>query len=167
MKLNIGSYDVRKEGWTNIDIDPLAEPDIVTPAWDLHMFEDNSVDEIYSGHMIEHLDKYETRKTYKEWWRVLKPNGLLHVVVPDICKAIEMYWDKKLDMAWVERVAYGGIEERAAQAHKQLFNEVKLIEDLSNAGFSNLKGLDYYSNLPVCVVVGWQTGLTCRKPKRI
>jgi predicted SAM-dependent methyltransferase len=166
MKLNIGSYDVKKDGWTNVDIDPAAKPDVIASATELP-YGDGVVEEIYCGHMLEHLDKYEARKALNEFWRVLAPNGQLHIVVPDIMRGAEMYALRKIDMSWMERIAFGGIEEREAQAHKQLYCEDKLKTDLTNAGFSQLRGFTYSNEYPVSVIVGWQVGLSCKKPQRL
>ena len=44
-------------------------------------FEDNSVDYIISSHALEHMT--DTRKALREWIRVLKPNGLMAIIMPD------------------------------------------------------------------------------------
>lgn len=42
-------------------------------------FKDNSVDLIYSSHVIEYFDRVEVLDVLKEWNRVLKLNGLLRL----------------------------------------------------------------------------------------
>ena len=54
-------------------------------------FKDSTVDLIYSCHMLEHLDKNETRIFFSESFRVLKPNGVMRIVVPDFQKLIDNY----------------------------------------------------------------------------
>lgn len=46
-------------------------------------FEDSSIDGVFSSHMIEHFDCFNTVKFLKECLRVLKPNGVLRLSVPD------------------------------------------------------------------------------------
>lgn len=59
--------------------------DIRADITDLSMFEDNSVDEVFSANVIEHLQKDVLLKAIeKHWHRVLKPGGLLIIGVPDI-----------------------------------------------------------------------------------
>lgn len=45
--------------------------------------EDNSIDFIFSEHFFEHLFFDEAAALFKECYRVLKPNGVIRVVVPD------------------------------------------------------------------------------------
>jgi predicted SAM-dependent methyltransferase len=50
-----------------------------------------SCEVVYSSHMLEHLDRYEANKFLKEAYRVLIPNGIIRIVVPDIKKQIAQY----------------------------------------------------------------------------
>jgi SAM-dependent methyltransferase len=44
-------------------------------------FKDNSLDFIVSSHSIEHMNN--TRKMFKEWYRVLKKDGIIGFIMPD------------------------------------------------------------------------------------
>lgn len=44
---------------------------------------DNSVDCVYTSHFLEHLYRHEVINILKESFRVLKPGGLIRIVVPD------------------------------------------------------------------------------------
>ena len=57
-------------------------------------FEDSSVEVIFSSHFIEHLTFEEGLNFIKECYRVLKPNGILRIVCPDI-----MIWIDKVHTA--------------------------------------------------------------------
>ena len=65
----------------------MPAPDCI--AWDKHMgdgallpgIEANSQDFIYSSHMLEDLDT--PFHAISRWWEVIKPGGILFVVVPD------------------------------------------------------------------------------------
>ena len=83
LKLNIGCGPHRIEGYTGVDLLPGPAVDIVAPAEKLP-FEDNSVDEILAEHLIEHLTFFGFNKTMAEWYRVLKPGGLLTIECPDL-----------------------------------------------------------------------------------
>jgi len=79
MKLHLGCGDKKLEGYVNVDM--VGNPDKVC---DLSVFpwpfEDNSADEIFSEHFLEHVMDYD--KTILEMHRILKPNGKLHFRVP-------------------------------------------------------------------------------------
>lgn len=50
-------------------------------ALDLHWFKDNSLDYVYSSHLLEDFENTET--VLREWIRVLKPGGNLVIYCPD------------------------------------------------------------------------------------
>lgn len=53
--------------------------------------ESRSVDVLYSSHMLEHLDRNEADRFLKEVFRVLRPGGIIRIVVPDIKKQVAQY----------------------------------------------------------------------------
>lgn len=54
---------------------------------------DRSVDVIYSSHMLEHLAPYEADALLAECYRVLKPGGLVRLIVPDFKAFARAYLD--------------------------------------------------------------------------
>ncbi|MCM1540507.1 MAG: class I SAM-dependent methyltransferase [Blautia sp.] len=54
-------------------------------------FDNESVDVVYSSHMIEHLYKEDFQKFLDESYRVLKTNGVFRLVVPDLQLEIKKY----------------------------------------------------------------------------
>jgi SAM-dependent methyltransferase len=79
MKLHLGCGSKKLEGYVNVDV--VGTPDKVCDLsafpWP---FEDDSADEIFSEHFLEHVIDFE--KTILEIHRILKPNGVLHFRVP-------------------------------------------------------------------------------------
>jgi predicted SAM-dependent methyltransferase len=53
--------------------------------------QENSVEVIYSSHMLEHLDRYQASKFLAEVRRVLRPGGILRLALPDIRKKVDGY----------------------------------------------------------------------------
>jgi SAM-dependent methyltransferase len=91
LRLHVGCADIRREGYTNIDIRQTSATDLVCDAWALTMFSDGSVSEIYSRHTIEHFEPDDAAKALREWYRVLKPSGHAHIICPDLifhCKQL-------------------------------------------------------------------------------
>ena len=58
-------------------------------------FDDMSVDYIYTSHLLEHLHKEDTMSVLKECYRVLKPGGILRVVVPDLKIYVKKYMNNE------------------------------------------------------------------------
>ena len=51
----------------------------------------DSVEVLYSSHMLEHLDRVEARLFLREVKRVLEPGGIVRLVVPDIALHVRKY----------------------------------------------------------------------------
>ncbi|HOW28630.1 MAG TPA: methyltransferase domain-containing protein [Elusimicrobiota bacterium] len=91
--LDIGGQKNRNDGggaWVIVDVRRNA--DIVV---DLNRqtlpFQDNSVDGIYSSHTLEHILPEKQEMVFAEMHRILKPSGMIRLVVPDIARAINAY----------------------------------------------------------------------------
>jgi YD repeat-containing protein len=55
--------------------------------WDLRRgipFRENTFDVAYHSHLLEHIDREDAAAFLRECFRVLKPQGILRVVVPDL-----------------------------------------------------------------------------------
>ena len=75
LKLNIGCGKAKLSGWVNIDIEPGA--DLVIDVKKGLPFDDNSVDFIYSEHVLEHLIFEEGEGVLREFERCLKGGGVV------------------------------------------------------------------------------------------
>ena len=82
MKLNLGCGTDYKEDFINIDIDPRVRPDIVRNVENGLPFSDNTIDEVYTKHFLEHILPDKIHFVMFEIWRVLKKEGRLISIVP-------------------------------------------------------------------------------------
>jgi predicted SAM-dependent methyltransferase len=83
MKLHIGGHQ-DKSGWFILDALPGPNVDRVGNCTDLSWLEDNSVEEIYASHVLEHLDYMnEIVPALQGFHRVLQPGGWVKLSVPD------------------------------------------------------------------------------------
>ena len=80
VKINLGSSDRTKEGFLNLDILPVKGVDIVCDLNKSIPLKDNSVTEVYAGHILEHLD--DTIKIMEEIYRVCKNGAVVKIKVP-------------------------------------------------------------------------------------
>ena len=81
MKIHLGCGTKRMEGWLNVDQFASLKPDLVVDLAEFPWpWPDNSVEEIYSHHVFEHLAN--TCATMMECWRILKPGGTVETIVP-------------------------------------------------------------------------------------
>jgi SAM-dependent methyltransferase len=89
--LNLGCGERFHKDWVNLDLHP-ANPSV--QEWDLHRelpFPDSSFDVVYHSHVLEHFSKAEGLKFLKRCWRVLQPNGIIRVAVPDLEQIARLY----------------------------------------------------------------------------
>lgn len=84
IRVNYGCGDTRLEGYVGVDVRTCRGADFVVPAWDTSPFEPASVEEVYSRHMLEHLTPCDARRTLSGWLKILQPDGLLRLIVPDL-----------------------------------------------------------------------------------
>ena len=81
MKLHIGCGYEHMEGYVNTDIIQLPAVDKIFNLDTFpYPFEDNSIDEIYSAHVLEHVS--DLGKTMEEFTRICKPWAEIKVIVP-------------------------------------------------------------------------------------
>ena len=79
--LDLGCGPSKKPGFIGIDKLMLPGVDFIADMeTGLPFLPDNSVDEIYTSHFIEHIDNLEL--LLRECHRVVKPNGILNIYVP-------------------------------------------------------------------------------------
>jgi len=82
--LNIGCGAVAHPDWVNLDMVP-RHP--LAVACDLRCglpLASNAADACYSSHVLEHLTRAEADPFIEEQFRVLRPGGVIRVVVPDL-----------------------------------------------------------------------------------
>jgi SAM-dependent methyltransferase len=71
-------------GWVNVDANFLtARIDVWADIRYRLPFRDNTVDAIYSHHVIEHLADHRLTFHFREMFRILKPGGVVRVGGPD------------------------------------------------------------------------------------
>lgn len=99
-------------------------------------FPDESVDFIYSSHMLEHLEREEAVHFIEEACRALRPRGILRICVPDLAYAIRLYQEgdkhRSLEYFFVPE------HDRALGSHHYLYDEELLSELLERAGFRSV-----------------------------
>jgi predicted SAM-dependent methyltransferase len=142
LKLNLGSRDRAMKGFQNMDIDAHEGVDFVGDVSDLSRFENESVEEIFSSHILEHFEHTRTEDVLKEWFRVLKPMGKLYVAVPDFRRCVELYFQVGLNQ-WIVNFLCGDQGYKTA-FHYNLFDEPRLSQMLKRVGFVEVYRVDEF-----------------------
>jgi prepilin-type processing-associated H-X9-DG protein len=82
-KAQIGCGKNYLEGFINIDANFQRKPDYLLDVRVGLPFPNDSLDFIYSCHMLEHVHVTEAISILKEWYRVLSPTGYIRLTLPD------------------------------------------------------------------------------------
>ncbi len=95
IRLNLGAGS---ESYPHfIKVDWAGPQDVYDDIVSLSTIKNNSVDEIYSNHVLEHIPPFLIREMLKRWHEVLKKGGVLKLRAPDARQTI-----LNLDRAWSE-----------------------------------------------------------------
>jgi SAM-dependent methyltransferase len=167
IKINIGSGLSGIPGWLNLDNSPtitlsripVANRLLKTPAWPRDVqrydvrkglrFADRSVRYIYSSHTFEHFTDAEALAIAKECFRVLAPEGILRIVVPDLALIVQEYLadpSPKAAQNFLSRLSLNhSIHDviHPGSNHSQMFDGKALVHLLREAGFEQPEVLSF------------------------
>ncbi len=170
LKINVGAGNVKRDGYLNADVRPDSGADIIGEAWNLKGVAPGTVDEVYSRHMLEHLDPGDARRALAHWFDLLKPGAKLNVIVPDIefhCRqllglASSTFHDQQQHAfaafwGWRDEARGGNRED----AHRWGYTQTTLTAMLLSAGYASvvrqMSGADHEP---------WHLNIVARKPDR-
>lgn len=141
VKLHLGCGRRYIPGFVHIDIVDFPHVDYVTSIDNLSMFKRNSVDLIYSCHVLEHFKRYDVSRVLKEWHRVLKPEGILRTSVPDFEQLVNVY-RKYGDLNMIIGPLFGRLDY-LYNIHYNVFDFKMLQRYLKETGFIRIKRYDW------------------------
>jgi predicted SAM-dependent methyltransferase len=137
IKLHLGCGTKHLDRYTNIDIRYLPGVDEVNNIRFLRNYKENSVDEIYACHVLEHFGRWEYKEVLKRWFEILKPGGQLRLAVPNF-KSICDHYNKTQDLNSLMGLLYGG-QDYDENYHYVTFDFNTLSKDLKNIGFNKIE----------------------------
>lgn len=89
--LNIGCGRRYHRDWTNLDLEA-NDPSVIRHDVTRGIpFDEHQFDAVYHSHILEHLRPEQGRQLVAECFRVLKPGGVLRMVVPDLERIARLY----------------------------------------------------------------------------
>jgi predicted SAM-dependent methyltransferase len=149
IRLELGAGERRLDGWISIDYNPSA---------DLHLdlsrplpFTDDSVERIYSSHLLEHFSYPQPLiGLLGECFRTLKPGGAFEVAVPDGGSKIRAYVNKQKILTGLNTKNIDPQYQKSPMdqvawyifmygEHHYLFDEENLMLVIESAGFTNVR----------------------------
>jgi len=144
MKLHLGCGDKHIPGFVHIDVQPFPQVDHVAPVEKLPLIEDDSVELIYACHILEHFGRHNVLNVLKEWYRILKPGGILRLAVPDFAAIVEVYNNEKFLDGYSGLIGLlcGG-QRHSFDYHNMMFDKNLLTSFLHQANFTTVRPWDW------------------------
>lgn len=146
LKINIGNGPFKHPGWINVDCHiSLKKDDVVCDLRRKWPLRSASAKYIFSEHVFEHFGyPDEIGHVLHECHRVLRPGGVLRVIVPDADRYLRAYADNDED--FVRRVGGDSVSNlslvntmmRENGFHRYAYNYSELEEVLKRAGFTSI-----------------------------
>lgn len=142
-------------------------------------YEDESLNEIWSGHMLEHLEPEKATEFLAECYRCLVPGGKLGILVPDTREIMRRYLEQTDDQVqyplgtW-RRVAdldevcalflYSTVQD---SRHAWSYDADTLRRAMERAGFGEFMEIDRHQDYRIPVGAFYQVGFDAYKPKEV
>jgi predicted SAM-dependent methyltransferase len=138
-RLNLGcGFDI-KSGYLNVDFQDFHNPDLVADIRSLTMLPSDFYEEIIAQDCLEHLPRCDTVPTLKEWFRLLKAEGVLRLRVPNLIGLLRLLESANLVEAQ-ERLIQNlfGTQSYTGDWHFVGFTQLLLNHYLKEVGFSEV-----------------------------
>lgn len=137
IKVNLGCGHVALDGYLNVDRRSLPSVDIVAEVDELP-FEKETVDEIFSAHLLEHFPQEELRRKLLNYWlELLKPGGTFRAVIPDADGMINAYKSGEYNFDRLREVTYGG-QDYDGDFHYNMLSVTSMSVLLEEAGYGEI-----------------------------
>ena len=149
IRLHLGCGPVKLPDYLNVDGEYCAEdPDIVihdiSEAYPIH---NDSVDEILSVHVIEHIERWKILPMLIEWHRILKPGAQVAIEWPDLLKACKFIAenpesliseDRRVLKKTIHSIFGNSRYQHRAMMHAYGYSAASLSKILTEAGFGTV-----------------------------
>jgi len=152
LKLDLGAGPTSAPGFTPLGHDHGSE---IYPL----PYADETVDEIYASHVLEHFPHGQVAAVLQDWTRALKKGGRLRIAVPDFAKIAQSYLEghPAPHQGWL----LGG-QTDADDFHKALFDRDTLRKLLAAQGLVIIR--PWRSELGDCADLDISLNLEAHKP---
>ena len=143
-KVHVGCGKIYIPGFVHVDIQPAPHIDIVAEVDKLDVIPSDLMELVYACHVLEHFDRWHYVNALKEWFRILKPGGILRVSVPDFQACVEIYSSVGLvsGPSSIVGLVCGG-QRDVFDFHKMIFDRQLLSAALRNVGFTTIREWDW------------------------
>lgn len=150
VKLHLGCGGVRWRDFINVDFYP-HDPSVTDSSrggCDADVFADmtalnlpdNFIDEIFTSHTIDHFTRWKAIAMFKDWRRMLKPQGVVVMEAADFNRCLLwLFHPNKEKRQSAKNQFYGNQwDEIEFQTHRYVWSAGELVKVLREIGFSSV-----------------------------
>jgi glycosyltransferase involved in cell wall biosynthesis/GT2 family glycosyltransferase/predicted SAM-dependent methyltransferase len=162
VRVNLGCGQAYMEGWTNVDASPDVKADLHLDAAEFVRQYGDQVDEVYMGHVFEHLMPGYAASLLRLLNERLRPGAVISVVTPDMRAIFEAYLSGEVDNDQLNAsFIYSYVQP---SHHVWCYDEATLLELFRRSGLADAEPIaDVTSYPPVFHKEGpesqWQCGV--------
>lgn len=151
VKLHLGCGGVRWRDFINVDLHP-HESDVqdssrngcVADVFDDMQslgLPDNSVDEIFTSHTIDHFTRWAAIDMLKDWHRMLNPNGRLIIEVADFTRCVLWLFHPSREKRCLAKTQFYGNQwdKIDFETHRYVWSAGELRTTLYEIGFKSVQ----------------------------
>lgn len=150
VKLHLGCGGMRWRDFINVDMypydDSVADSSrqgcIADVYADMRILglPDNSVDEIFTSHTIDHFNRWVAVDMLKDWYRMLKPGGKVVIEVADFVRCILwLLHPNRTKRQAARNQFYGNQWDRLEyETHRYVWSRTELVTVIRNIGFKHV-----------------------------
>jgi predicted SAM-dependent methyltransferase len=144
MKIHLGCGKRYIPGFVHVDGVKFPHVDYVQDVRSLPEFPSDSADLIYACQVFEYFDREEGPIVLNEWKRVLKPQGILRLSVPNFETIVRLY-AAGFTLDYFLGTLYGRIPQKTGDYiyHRTTYDDTSLRRVLASAGFTAIEPWDW------------------------
>lgn len=135
MKLLLGCGAKKMKGWVGVDINEKLNPHVVDNVVYLKKFSDSYADELKSQFVFEHLCYADALEALRNWFRVLKPGGVVSIELPNLDECYKMVKSNNSEERQLGFFGLFGDSSSVYLMHKSGWSFDTLEKKLLEAGF--------------------------------
>lgn len=148
LRLHLGCGGKKWKNFVNVDLYGFDEsiPDssrsgcVADASGDMRALglADNSIDEIFTSHTLEHFTRWEAVDMLEDWFRMLKPGGIVIIETPDFVRCVLwLFHPSRSKRQLARNMFYGNQWDRIPfETHRYVWGRGELCRELSRIGFS-------------------------------
>ena len=144
IKLDIGAGASPHKGFQSVDL--YAAADYQDDITRMKQFADNSVSQVRTAHVLEHLQNDDVSKAFAQIYRILTPGGIWRIEVPDLIWVLQNFLDTPEEKRWGWKLqTVFGLQNHEGEFHRTGFSSQRLGDLLLTAGFVKIRVSNNFS----------------------